>query len=157
LATLRLRYRRSAMTEMAELGKTVISNYNEDVQSATSHENSPKGATPCPVTIAAVPAPAIASGLSLRFIDERQRQRSSKVRREVRSHVRRNTHMKQKRLNEASKPSFGQRRILLKATNGHHCDSDPVSEGQSMEILHKFEMPLDHPLSRWQFNNCKSQ
>lgn len=57
------------------------------------------------------------TGLPFRFIDEFERQNSKKVKTEIRAHVRRKTHLKQRKLNEASKPkplSSGRRRILQK-------------------------------------------
>lgn len=55
--------------------------------------------------------------LPFRFIDEFERQNSKNVKKEIRAHVRREIHLKQRKLNEASKSkplSSGRRRILQK-------------------------------------------
>ncbi|KUJ10555.1 uncharacterized protein LY89DRAFT_740264 [Mollisia scopiformis] len=111
-------------------------------------------------------------GLSLRFIDEFERQTSSQVKREIRAHVRRGTHLKRKRLNDASKPrvSSVQRPLLqrkvensstakaeptlqLPATYDHEAIVPRVAEQTPMEDQDAVSLSLHFPLSRWQFNN----
>lgn len=69
--------------------------------------------------------------LPLRFIDEFQRQKSKDVRREIRAHVRKDTHLKQKRLNDASKPKLlsAGRRLIQKKKSGN--DSPQSVESSS--------------------------
>ncbi|KAG4435418.1 hypothetical protein IFR05_009092 [Cadophora sp. M221] len=77
------------------------------------------------------------SAFSLRFIDETQRQTSSQIRRDIRSHVRKGSHERQRRLNAAAKarPLEGARKLLQKASEGSESQSRSQSQSPSRAKL----------------------
>lgn len=80
----------------------------------------------------------------LRFIDESQRQRSSQIRRDIRSHVRKGSHERQRRLNAAAKSrplGEGTRKLLQK---------NPEPEGYASSTKTSEDVtPLTYPTKRY--------
>ncbi|KAH7342223.1 hypothetical protein BKA65DRAFT_287820 [Rhexocercosporidium sp. MPI-PUGE-AT-0058] len=82
---------------------------------------------------------SLSSAISLRFIDETQRQTSSQIRRDIRSHVRKGSHEKQRRLNAAAKarPLDGARKLLQRIG-----DADSQGQGKLVPRLKDLQISI---------------
>lgn len=85
--------------------------------------------------------------VELRFIDETQRQTSSQIRRDIRSHVRKASHERQRRLNAAAKarPLDGARKLLQKkkdrAESPAHARLVPKLQQLQITVPHDLDGP----------------